>query len=258
MGIYRNISTKIWSDPAVVQNYTPEDKFFFMYLLTNEHTTLCGTITIGTKTMANETGYNEDSIKALIERHYKVHKTILYDKECSEILIRNWCRYNWTSSEKLMASVVKQLREVSSPLHRELLESLIEKVNNGVVLDTVSIPYRYHSVSVTDSVTDNSINIDTIKEKEKEIYKEKKKKSVTPKPPTSYMEVLEYAKENKRETDAERFWKFFEAGEWYDSKGNPVLNWKQKFQTWGMYGKENTKEKANELKDLWNKKGETV
>ena len=253
MGIYRNISTRFWSDPTIVQTYTPEDKFFFMYLLTNEHTTLCGTITIGTKTMANEIGYSEDSIKSLIERHYKIHKTILYDQEHSEILIRNWCKYNWTSSPKVISSVYKQLRDISSPLHRKLVQELLESIESGIEVNQCSIPYRYHSVSDSVSVTDNISNSSTNIDIEKPIPK-RVKKDKSPKPPESYEQVLAYAKENNRECDAERFWKFFEAGDWFDSKGNPVLNWKQKFQTWGMYNKDKQKEKTNELKDLWNKK----
>lgn len=50
--------------------------------------------------------------------------------------------------------------------------------------------------------------------------------------PPTYEEVLEYAKEKGREDLAKEFFEYFTVGEWVDSKGNKVKNWKQKFITW--------------------------
>jgi hypothetical protein len=50
--------------------------------------------------------------------------------------------------------------------------------------------------------------------------------------PPTYEEVLEYAKEKGREDIAKEFFDYFTVGEWVDSKGNKVKNWKQKFLTW--------------------------
>jgi hypothetical protein len=47
-----------------------------------------------------------------------------------------------------------------------------------------------------------------------------------------YEEVLEYAKEKGREDIAKEFYDYFTVGEWVDSQGNKVRNWKQKFLTW--------------------------
>lgn len=45
-------------------------------------------------------------------------------------------------------------------------------------------------------------------------------------------EVESYVKEKNLNVDANFFYEFFEAGEWKDSKGEPVKNWKQKLITW--------------------------
>lgn len=50
--------------------------------------------------------------------------------------------------------------------------------------------------------------------------------------PPTYEEVLEYAKEKGREDLAKEFFEYFTVGDWVDSKGNKVKNWKQKFITW--------------------------
>lgn len=50
--------------------------------------------------------------------------------------------------------------------------------------------------------------------------------------PPTLAEVTAYAKERGREDLAEKFFDYFEAGNWHDSEGKPVKVWKQKFITW--------------------------
>ena len=50
--------------------------------------------------------------------------------------------------------------------------------------------------------------------------------------PPTYEEVLEYAKSKGQEDFAQRFFDYFNDGDWVDSQGNKVRNWKQKFLTW--------------------------
>lgn len=85
---------------------------------------------------------------------------------------------------------------------------------------------RYESV--TKDNESNSIDIEKEKDKDTDTKSKKHKVFV---PPT-YEEVLEYAKEKGREDLAKEFFDYFTVGEWVDSKGNKVKNWKQKFITW--------------------------
>ena len=56
--------------------------------------------------------------------------------------------------------------------------------------------------------------------------------------PPSRDDVRAYAQSRNGGVDPDRFFDFFDAGNWVDSKGNPVRNWKQKFITWESKGKE--------------------
>ena len=60
-------------------------------------------------------------------------------------------------------------------------------------------------------------------------------------PPTKE-EVLEYARTKNAVSLGEKFYDYFTEGDWKDSKGNKVRNWKQKFLTWLGY---TTQEKSN-------------
>jgi predicted phage replisome organizer len=74
-------------------------------------------------------------------------------------------------------------------------------------------------------------------EEEKELDKEKKRKKKDFTPPT-LEEIEDYCKSRNNNVDAKRFFDFFDASNWVDSKGNKVRNWKQKVITWESYNKE--------------------
>lgn len=65
----------------------------------------------------------------------------------------------------------------------------------------------------------------------------KKKEEAAPRekrefvPPT-LEEVTEYCKSRQSIVDPKAFFDYFNEGKWIDSRGNPVLNWKQKIITW--------------------------
>lgn len=113
MSVYRPVQTEFWTDPKVVEEFTPEDKLFYLYLLTNPSTTQIGIYQITKKTMAFELGYSIESINVLMERFIKQHKLIEYNAETREIVILNWGKYNFKRAGKPIADLVtKELRNV--------------------------------------------------------------------------------------------------------------------------------------------------
>ena len=105
MAIYRNVQLAFWTDSKVEDDFTPEDKYFYMYLLTNPQTNICGCYEVNFSQMARHTGYSKDTIVRLLERFDKVHNVIKYDSNTKEILILRWHKYNWNKSEKVLAGV---------------------------------------------------------------------------------------------------------------------------------------------------------
>ena len=163
MAIYRNVSLSFWEDIKIVDDFTPEDKYFYLYLLTNPHTNLLGCYQISFKQMTNETGYNKDTIEKLIDRMVSKHKVIEFDFETNEVFIKKWYKYNWTRSDKLLKNVEKSIQYIKSDIFKENMLKLVEKYR-------VSIGYLYPmhtSVSVSDL---NDININNNNNKEL-IYK---------------------------------------------------------------------------------------
>lgn len=152
MALYRTIQLSFWTDTKVVDNFTPEDRYFYLYLMTNPHTNLVGCYEVSIKQMSDESGYSKDVVERLIDRMEKTHDVIRYNKNTKELLILNWGKYNWTKSPKLKPAIVSGIQSVKTPEFNEYLSNLYESV------DTVSIPYTYGSdtsVTVTDTTFNN-------------------------------------------------------------------------------------------------------
>lgn len=73
-----------------------------------------------------------------------------------------------------------------------------------------------------------------IKEEEKEDIKENQVREKRFTPPT-LEEVQAYCQERHSPVDPNQFFNYFSEGNWTDSKGNKVRNWKQKLLTWEQY-----------------------
>ncbi|MCC0752507.1 hypothetical protein KGF47_17445, partial [Clostridioides sp. ZZV13-5731] len=100
MAVFRQIYTSFWTDPKVQEEWTPEDKFFFILLLSNPQTTQIGVYQVTKKQLAFWMGYSEESIRALMDRFINHHKCIKYNSDTREIAIKNWGKYNLTKGGK--------------------------------------------------------------------------------------------------------------------------------------------------------------
>lgn len=209
MANYRIISTTFWTDSKVDDEFTPEDKYFYLYLLTNPHTNICGCYEISPKQMARESGYNEATIKKLIEKMVVQYKVVSYDYDTKEILLHNWSKYNWTSSPKLKKSVQETAKYIKNESFKKW------------VLDVVEIGYAY-PIDTSASVSVSASVIDTEIEKNEEQKRFKK---------PSLEEVKEYCEQRENNVDAQRFVDFYASKGW--RVGNqPMKDWKACVRTW--------------------------
>lgn len=153
MASYRTISTAFWNDSKVEDEFTPEDKYFFLYLLTNKHTNLCGCYEISKRQMSKEMGYSVETIDNLLYRFRNIHNVIDYDEVTKEILIFNWHRYNWSSSELFIKGAKKVAHYIKNESYKEYIFDLLEAhENKEEVYPIYTVSYPMHtSVSVSDN-----------------------------------------------------------------------------------------------------------
>ena len=133
MAIKRIVSTEFWTDKKVVEQFTPEDKLFFLYLLTNPHTTQLGIYPFIPKIAAFEIGYSKDTVLNLIERFEK-YGLIRYSNVSSEIAVKNYLKH---SIVKGGTPVYDLLVKESNLVKDKSLLRFVLSANNDSLNDTV-------------------------------------------------------------------------------------------------------------------------
>ena len=167
MAIYRNVRLSFWTDNKVIDEFTPEDKYFYLYLLTNPQTNLCGCYEISYKSMSEDTGYNKDTCLRLLKRFDEVHNVIKFNESTKEVLILNWYKYNWSSSAKTLSGVMATAKHIKCKAFKKYVLCVAESVKNG---DSEVKIYPIDT-SVSDTVTDSVSETDTVKESKSEDIK---------------------------------------------------------------------------------------
>lgn len=231
MAIYRNISMNFWTDSKVDDDFTPEDKYFYLYLLTNPHTNICGCYEVSMKQMCRETGYNEDTVKRLLDRMEHQHGVVRYSQATKEVLVVNWHKYNWTKSEKMLSGVLEVAKYIKNADFTLFISKILSSY--GIKTDTLSIGYQKGmetSVSVSVSVSD------TVSVSEEEYTEDNHNNGNAHagasrfKPPT-VEEVAAYCGERKNHVDPQRFVDYYTANGWKVGK-NSMKDWKAAVRTW--------------------------
>lgn len=109
---YRQLHTDFWNDGFVL-DLTPEEKYFYLYLMTNPNTAQCGIYELPKRIMETHTGYNRETVDKLLMRFIEYGK-IDYCDETKEIMILNWIKYNQPNNINAIKCVNKELKNVKS------------------------------------------------------------------------------------------------------------------------------------------------
>lgn len=132
MGKFRMVGIDFWNDPVVVEEMTPEDRYFYLYLLTNPRTTQIGIYKITKKHMACDLGYSVESVQSLMDRFINHHQVIRYNPETREIAIKDWGANNLRRGGKpVMDCISAELREVKD---LSLIAYVAENIRKGDIL----------------------------------------------------------------------------------------------------------------------------
>ncbi|KDE96599.1 conserved phage C-terminal domain-containing protein [Staphylococcus capitis subsp. urealyticus] len=155
MGKHRFVNVEFWQD-AFVLDLTPEEKYFYLYIMTNSKTSQCGIYELPYRVIELETGYNRETVEKLLNRFVEYGK-IKYSKNTKELFILNWAKFNWNNSEKVVNRIKQELDNVKEI---SFIEQYLDYVNS-LEKNTSHIDYPY--------------SIDSLWNKEKEKEKGKKK-----------------------------------------------------------------------------------
>lgn len=138
MAIFRQIQIDFWQDELIAE-FTPEDKLFYLYLMTNSKTNQCGIYRINKRIMAFDIGWNVETVDKMLARFVSYNR-IKYNDSENEVFILNWLKHNSARSPKVAARVDMELKEVKTEdFHDDAVHLCIEY---GYPIHTVSIQVR--------------------------------------------------------------------------------------------------------------------
>ena len=123
----RIISTGFWEDEKVIDHFSPEDKYFMLYLLTNPKTTTIGIYKLPKKIAAFELGYTRDTVSVLLDRFQNKYNMIEYLEEEQEIAVLNSLKYTISKGGKPIEDMVN--RELKAVKNTQSLQSVYDHLS---------------------------------------------------------------------------------------------------------------------------------
>ncbi|AGK95384.1 hypothetical protein [Clostridium pasteurianum] len=156
MAQYRFIYTNFWESPKVAETFTPEDKLFFLYLLTNSHTTQIGVYRITPKFIAYELGYSIESVNSLLARFEEHHKIIKYNEKTRELAIRNWGKFNLNKGGKPVEDCIN--KEFTQVDDKSLLLYVMDSIKSPRIRQLfIAELQRNNLLSTNDNFSDDTV-----------------------------------------------------------------------------------------------------
>lgn len=242
----RTVDTSFWTDDKVMDIFSPEDRYFFLYLMTNPHTTQLGIYAINKKYIALETGYSIDSVKVLLDRFENKYDIIKYSEATSEVAIKNYLRH---SIVKGGTPVIEQMkREIVLVKDHSLFGYVAEELNkhdnlSDAVKTILPIINAYASANAYAYAGTQGCTVERTDERTQITTEEPKKSTrfIVP----SLEEIKSYCSERKNKVDAERFFDFYQSKGWMVGK-NKMKDWKAAVRNWEKRDKDDQKVKKQD------------
>ena len=165
MAVYRNVQVDFWQDEFIL-DLTPEERYFYIYLLTGTKTKQCGIYILPKRVAELETGYSMETVEKLLNRFVEYGK-IFYDMETKELFIVNWLRYNPILNTNVEKCVLRELKTVKNKefIHMYLRRCLEEEWKIPLLLQHFGMPEEEDTSSLQEVIEEKEVEeVESIEE----------------------------------------------------------------------------------------------
>ena len=115
MAKFRQIYISFWQNEYIQEEMEPEEKLFYLYLLSGPSSSQIGIYQISKRQMAFDTGFSNDKIDELMDKFINIHKLIDYDEKYREVVIIKWGNLNLNKGGKPIEDlIIKELRKIKN------------------------------------------------------------------------------------------------------------------------------------------------
>ena len=202
--VKRIIDTAFWEDSTVLDKYTPEDKYFMLYLLTNPKTTSIGIYSLPKKKCAFDLGYSLDTVNFLLERFENNYQNIVYNHDNQEVAVLNTLKYtiskggtpvrDMVSRELLNVKSTHFLAEVYNRMTDwwEISNRDIDNTIKGLFEDELEKRNSLYLINANANANANTDSVDDSYNDSLEQHSDKPNESIP------YSEIVEYLNEKTK------------------------------------------------------------
>jgi hypothetical protein len=140
MAGYRQFHTKFWKDEWLIE-LDPLERYLFVYLFTNELSSISGIYKIPLRVVQNETGLSREFIDKTLHKFHEAGKVFYVD---GVMWVVNMSKYHANASPLTMKKVYADIELIPDC---ELKKACLHHLDgNKYPIDTPSIPYTYQVV----------------------------------------------------------------------------------------------------------------
>ncbi|MCV9886624.1 DnaD domain-containing protein [Metabacillus halosaccharovorans] len=173
MARYRMINTDFWMTPIVGEELTADERYLYIYLLTNYHTTQIGIYRILKKQIAVEMGFSLEHIESLMGSLDQQHNLIRYNPETREVALINWGNMIHSRGGKPVIDCIdSELRKV---VDTSLISYVLDSIKRPEIRSLYEKFYDRNGNNYEDGEDTPALD-EPIRRQKKEEEKEKEKK----------------------------------------------------------------------------------
>lgn len=122
MEVFTKVERGYWQDEFILE-LTPEQKFFYLYLMSNSKVNTLGAYVFPLTMSTVELGYNKETVLKLLDHFAQVGK-IIWDETTKEVFLLNWPKRNWNKKTATLRALKKDFGALKSPVLRETVALL--------------------------------------------------------------------------------------------------------------------------------------
>lgn len=133
MEVFTKVERGYWQDEFILE-LTPEQKFFYLYLMTNNKVNTLGAYVFPLTMSTVELGYNKETVLKLLD-HFAQAGKIIWDESTKEVFLLNWPKRNWNRKTATLRALKKDFDALKSPMLREKISALLSAFSDGEAID---------------------------------------------------------------------------------------------------------------------------
>lgn len=123
MEVFTKVERGYWQDEFILE-LTPEQKFFYLYLMSNSKVNTLGAYVFPLTMSTVELGYNKETVLKLLDHFAQVGK-IIWDETTKEVFLLNWPKRNWNKKTATLRALKKDFGALKSPVLREKISAML-------------------------------------------------------------------------------------------------------------------------------------